>query len=230
MHDPISEIFKTTPEWQATYPEARVGILAIEGVENPRHHPGLASRKSELETRLRTNYGKLDRPTLRQLPALLAYSAYYKRFKKTYHVQLQLESVIWKGKNLPEVSALVDTMFMAELDNLLLTAGHDLDRVEPPAFIKVADGSEQFTTMRGDEKIPKAGDMFIANSQGILSNIIYGPDRRSAITANTTRVLYTTYAPPGIQPDQISAHLATLKESVLLVSPQGKVLVERIYP
>ena len=59
-----------------------------------------------------------------------AYAAYYERFNKTYHVQLQLESVALKGKSIPRVSALVEAMFMAELENLLLTAGHDLDVVQ----------------------------------------------------------------------------------------------------
>lgn len=229
MNNSQTELFKTTPEWQAAYPQARIGILALEDVENPKHHPGLASRKTGLVTRLRANYGDLDRPALRNIPTLHAYSEYYKHFKKTYHVQLQLESVIWKGRNLPEVSALVDAMFMAELDNQLLTAGHDLDKVDPPAFVTVADGSERYTTMRGDEKTPKTGDMYIADARGILSNIIYGPDQRSAIKADTHRVLYTVYAPPGIVENQISGHLATLRDLVLLVSPQGRLILEKIY-
>ncbi len=223
-------LFKTTPQWKAAYPNAHIGILAMENLENPRHHADLAARKTELEERLRSDFGELDRPTLRQLPALQAYTAYYKRFKKTYHVQLQLESVIWKKRNLPEVTALVDIMFMAELGNLLLTAGHDLDKVSPPAFVTAAEGSERLTTMRGEVKIPKAGDMFIADSQGILSNIIYGPDQRSAITGTTSRVLYTVYGVPGIPEEQIAAHLATLREAVLLVSPQGETIEENIYP
>ena len=222
-------IFKTTPQWQTAYPDAHIGILAMENLENPKHHPGLASRKTDLEARLRASYGDLDRPALRQLPTLQAYTAYYKRFKKTYHVQLQLESVIWKGRNLPQVTALVDIMFMSELDNLLLTAGHDLDKVTPPAHVTVAEGHETYQTMRGEEKTPKAGDMFIADAEGILSNIIYGPDQRSAITGSTSRVLYTVYGPPGISKEQISNHLVTLRELVLLVSPQGEIIEENIY-
>ena len=34
---------------------------------------------------------------------LQAYAAYYKQFKKTYHVQLQVESIVLKGKGLPNV-------------------------------------------------------------------------------------------------------------------------------
>lgn len=46
--------------------------------------------------------------------------------KKTYHVALQFESVVFKGKALlNNVAALDESMIMAELDDLLLTAGHD---------------------------------------------------------------------------------------------------------
>jgi len=35
-----------------------------------------------------------------------AYEGYYRNFRKTYHVALQLESVIWKG-GIPSVGAIV---------------------------------------------------------------------------------------------------------------------------
>jgi hypothetical protein len=47
------------------------------------------------------------------------YHDYYKRFKKTYHILLQLESIVFKNKSIPKVSSLVEAMFMAELKNLL---------------------------------------------------------------------------------------------------------------
>jgi len=37
-------------------------------------------------------------------PILKAYQEYYRRFKKTYHVQLQLESLLFKGKSIPSVA------------------------------------------------------------------------------------------------------------------------------
>ena len=73
-----------------------------------------------------------DRPALLSHPVLQAYDAYYRQFKKTYHVQLQLESILFKGKSIPSVAALVEAMFMAEMNDLLLTAGHDLDALHLP--------------------------------------------------------------------------------------------------
>ena len=163
---------------------------------NPERHPALDGRKAELESQLRARFR--DRAELKALDPIPAYTAYYKRFKKTYHVLLQLESVVLKGKPIPRVAALVEAMFMAELKNLMLTAGHDLDAIVTPLRIDVADGSERYVRMNGEEQVLKAGDMYIADAEGIVSCIIYGPDNRTRIRPETERVVFTVYAPPGI--------------------------------
>ncbi len=61
---------------------------------------------------------------------MAAYERYYKRFDKTYHVQLQVESIVLKGKNLPDVSPLVDANFIAEIETFVLTAGHDVMQLQ----------------------------------------------------------------------------------------------------
>jgi hypothetical protein len=38
----------------------------------------------------------------------------------------------------------------------------------------------------------------ISDGIGIISNIIYGPDQRTQITANTHNAIFTVYAPDGI--------------------------------
>ncbi len=185
--------------WKIAYPEASVGVLAIRNVVNPEHHPALESRKAELENDLRARFSAHDRAALKALPTIQAYNAYYKRFKKTYHVLHQIESVALKGQSIPRVATLVEAMFMAELENLLLTAGHDLEAVQMPVRLDVSNGSERYVRLNGQEQVMKAGDMMIADAQGIISSIIYGPDRRTQITSDTRQVLFTVYAPAGIE-------------------------------
>jgi DNA/RNA-binding domain of Phe-tRNA-synthetase-like protein len=211
------------------YPEATAGILAMKNVANPQHHAGLDAHKEELERDLRARYEGDDRARLKQLPVLQAYSRYYKQFKKTYHVQLQLESVVLKGKSLPRVAALVEAMFMAELENLLLTAGHDLDVVQPPVRIDVADGSETYVRLNGTEQELKAGDMFIADTEGVLSSILYGPDQRTQIRPDTQRVLFTVYGAPGIEAQTMREHLEDIRDNVLLIAPGAEVEKLEVY-
>jgi DNA/RNA-binding domain of Phe-tRNA-synthetase-like protein len=207
------------------YPGAVVGVLVMRNVSNPPQHAALEERKVALEAELRARFAGQDRAALRALPVLQAYDAYYRQFKKTYHVQLQLESVVFKGRSLPGVAALVEAMFMAELKNLLLTAGHDLDAVREPVTLDVAQGTERYTCLGGQETDLKPGDMVIADAQGVLSSIIYGPDARTPITPGTRNVLFTVYGPPGIGAAAMQAHLEDIRDNVRLVAPESEVAV-----
>jgi DNA/RNA-binding domain of Phe-tRNA-synthetase-like protein len=195
----------------------------MEGVANPQSHPAFDEAKAEVEKRLRLRFAGCDRAALRNLPVLQAYSAYYKGFKKTYHVQLQLESILLKGKPIPTVAALVEVMFTAELEDLLLTAGHDLDLVQPPVKVDVATGHESYARINGQQQQLKAGDMFISDTQGVLSSIIYGPDHRTRITESTTRALFTTYVPAGIGREAVVEHLSKISNYARLISPTAAI-------
>lgn len=218
-----------TDAWKTTYPGAAVGVLAMESVRNPQNHAGLDQKKEELEAALRDQFQGRDKAALKALPTIQAYQAFYKRFKKTYHVLLQLQSVALKGKPIPRVAALVESMFMAELKNQLLTAGHDMAKVIAPITLNVAQGDERFTRINDQEQELKAGDMFIADAEGILSSVIYGPDRRTRITADTQQVIFTTYAPQGITATLVRQHLEDIQANVLQVSPQARTLHLRVY-
>jgi len=216
-------------DWKSTYPTASLGILALENVSNPQHHEVFHAQKEALEGELRGRYAGYDREKFRTHPQLASYHSYYKRFKKTYHVQLQLESIVLKEKSLPQAAALVEAMFMAELEHSLLTAGHDLDEVELPVTIDVAEGNEHYVRINGHEQRLKAKDMMITDARGVLSSIIYGPDQRTKIKPSTTRVLFTTYGTPGIHPSDMWAHIDTIRENVSVISPEAEIILRDVY-
>jgi DNA/RNA-binding domain of Phe-tRNA-synthetase-like protein len=199
------------------------------GVENPQQHPQLDEKKKELENALRAQFSSYDRTSLRAIPVLASYRNYYKQFNKTYHVQHQLETLVFKKRHIPKVAALVEAMFMAELKNLLLTAGHDLNAIEPPLRIDVAKGTESYTRLNGDAQILKAGDMMIADAAGIVSCIIYGPDRRTRIRPETNRVVFTVYAPPGIEESDVRSHLEDIQDNVTVITPEASVELLETY-
>jgi DNA/RNA-binding domain of Phe-tRNA-synthetase-like protein len=215
-------MFQISDSWKIAYPDAHIGVLAMRDVRNPSSHTELEQRKVVLEQDLRLRYADQDRAALTQLPILQAYAAYYRRFKKTYHVQLQLESIVFKGKSIPGVAALVEAMFMAEIKNLLLTAGHDLDLLQLPLKVDVSRGEERYTLLRGQEQELKAEDMFIHDGTGVISSIIYGPDQRTAINTQTRNVAFTVYAPGGIVEETVLDHLYDLQAHVLLIAPHAQ--------
>jgi DNA/RNA-binding domain of Phe-tRNA-synthetase-like protein len=207
--------------WLHTYPDAHLGILAMQNVRNPQRHPELDARKRALENELRTRYGGATKADVAALPAMQPYVAYLKRFRKTYHVLLQLRSVALEGKPLPGVAALVEAMFMAELKNGLLTAAHDLAHVQPPVTADVAQGDEEYTLLNGSPQTLKPGDMMMTDAQGVICSVVYGSDRRTPVRSETRRVMFVVYAPEGVPAPAVRAHLEEIEANVLLVAPDA---------
>jgi DNA/RNA-binding domain of Phe-tRNA-synthetase-like protein len=213
-------MFAATEKWKARYPGACVGVLSISGTANPDTHPELDRLKSELESDLRALFS--DKSVLREQSQLDAYKQYYKHFKKSYHVLQQLESVIFKGKSIPNVAALVEAMFMAELRNMLLTAGHDRDACKLPLTLDVSDGTETYVRINGQEQVCKEGDMIISDGEAVISSIIYGPDQRTRIQSSTTNVIFTAYGPPGITSMEMMQHMQGIEHNVKVVTPDAR--------
>jgi len=211
------------------YPEASLGILAMKDVSNPQQHEGLDQRKLKIENNLREKFAGLTRADLKKLEPINAYRNYYKKFKKSYHILFQLESIVFKNKSIPKVAALVEAMFMAELKNLLLTAGHDLDTVDLPVKLDAASGTEKYIMLNRQEKELLPGDMFISDSGGIMSSIIYGPDLRTRINSDTQNVLFTVYAPPGVEKSEVFQHLQDIRDYVHIITPDSKVELIKVY-
>jgi len=222
-------MLEVTSAWKSLYPEAHLGVLVMRAVSNPVHDAELERRKVALEEELRARFSGQDRATIAGHPVLQAYNEYYRQFNKTYHIQLQLESIVLKGKSIPSVAALVEAMFMAEMQDLLLTAGHDLDTLSMLLILDVATGTEKYTLLRGEEQILKPGDMTIRDQEGIISSIVYGPDRRTQITFATRSVIFTVYTPPGIDEQTVTRHLQHIQENVTIFAPQAQVQLLDVY-
>ncbi len=201
----------------------------MRNLANPAHHPALEGWIAACEGRLRARFAGSDRTALRALPPLQAYAAYYKRYGKTYHVQLQLESVALKGKPITRSSALVSAMVTTELTHLLLTAGHDLGAIEPPVTLTVASGQERYRLLGGREQALQAGDMMMTDARGIISSVLYGPDERTRLHPETRGVLFAVYVPPGIAARAVAEHLDDLGTAIRLFSPDAEVEALRVY-
>ncbi len=225
---PAAPVIAVSDAWKAAYPGAAAGFLVLRDVVNPPTSPALEAEKDALEASLRTRFAGLDREAIRGVFPIPAYTAYYRRFQKTYHVLLQLESVAIKQKPIPRSAALVEAMFMAELTNFLLTAGHDASVLRFPIRLDVATGAETSTLLSGKEQTLTAGDMYMADATGVISSILLGPDQRTRIRPSTTAVLFAVYAPSGIGTGQIAAHLADIVANVRRVAPQAQIEHEEV--
>jgi DNA/RNA-binding domain of Phe-tRNA-synthetase-like protein len=218
-------LISAVDEWRTTHSGAIIGLLELSGVENTLSSPKLDERKRETEARLREGYSGFTRQDFLSLPVMSNYERYYKRFNKTYHVQLQVESIVLKGKNLPNISPLVDSNFIAEVETLVLTAGHDVAKLHGPILIDVSRDGDDLTQMNGTAKAIRAGDMIMRDANGVCCSFIYGQDNRSPISLETSRVLYVAYAPAGVPSETVDAQLQRIEENIRLFSPTA--VVER---
>ena len=217
-------------KWHASHPGAAWGVLTMRNTFSPDSSPLLEEKRTVLERELRERYKGMSRRDLLQVPELAAYATYYKRFKKTYHLLLQLESVSQKSKPITTGVPLVKAMFMAELNSLLLTAGHDLDQISGSIILDSATGDEVYKVLRGEEVTCKTGDMITTDSVGVFCSVVYGQDQRTRITQSSNNVIYVVYVPNGIHIEAIENHLSELEENVRLINPQAETDFRQIYP
>lgn len=215
--------------FQQTFPGGHVGVLLIDNVDNSKRPTPLDQKKREVEANLRQKFAGFSRADLLELEILQAYRDYYKKFKKTYHVQLQLESIVHKGKSLPNVSPLVDANFAAEVETLVLTAGHDADLLIPPVTIDATQEGDEFIQMNGSRQLLKPGDMMMSDGEGIICTIIYGQDKRTPISPKTRRALYVAYAPAGVAVTAVQQQLDQIHKNILLFGPEAEVELLEIY-
>jgi DNA/RNA-binding domain of Phe-tRNA-synthetase-like protein len=223
-------LLTATTRWLQAGPDACCGAMLMSGLRNPESDAALDEALDGTAAELRAAHSGATRAELLASPVLAAYAAYYRRFDKTYHVLLQLESVALKGKPLRARGALVGAMFRAELRDGMLTAGHDATALAGGLTVDVVDSGDRYVGIGGREVSAAAGDMCIRDGTGIVSSIVYGPDDRTRLGPETRSAVFTSYAPGGIGPQAVRDHLAAIAESVRLFSPDASVGVVEIVP
>lgn len=211
----------------ASYPSTKTGILVMRGVSYSGSCKG--SEITAVIDGLHQKYGHLDRAALKELHPIGAYVAYYKRFGSSYHLLPQLESMLKGKKSVHSESGLLQAMFLSELDGMLLTAGHDLSKLQLPLQLKIATGAEVYQSISGREVTAVQNDMMLCDQTGTISSILRGPDYRSRITEATTDVLFSIYAPPGIEAYYIEKNLNKLENRIRSLSPSAKTELLQIF-
>lgn len=205
-----------------------IGFLVMSGISNLNSSEALDKARCKLEEEIREEYRSMSRQELKHIYPMEAYVSYYKEFGYTYHVLQQLESVA-HGKNISNVSALVEAMFMAELKNMLLTAGHDLEKIKQPLILQESSGNESYVGINGKLAKTIPGDIMIMDGESVISSILKGPDSRTCIGAKTRQVLFTIYAPAGIDEKDIIRHMNDIESNVRIFSPDAETQVKDVY-
>lgn len=199
------------PEVKIFYPKAIFGGLVARGIPNQRKHDELEKRKRSLEEEIRENYPDVDQDSV-----IRSYDTYYKKWGKTYPIELQVKTIKAGGK-FPQVSTSVDCMFLAELKNRVLTSGHDLDMVEGELRFDVSDEGEEYLKLNGKNQVLPKSDIVLREGREILASVLYGPAKRSSISSDTVNALYFAWCPYKLGEDVVEDHLKDIVSNLELI-------------
>jgi len=219
-------MFSISSAAKELFPDLKIGLLLISNIKNAYLNDEMAKAKDSLIEDLKQHYGSLSRKELIQTEVLQGYYSYYKSFTKTYHVLLQLESVIYKEKGIPLVSPVVQSMFMAELKNHFLTSVHDYSKIVEPLYLDCTLGGELFTLFNGEQKSLKKDDLYIRDTKDIISNVLNGMDERTKVTPDTHTAMYNVYVPFYVDDKKILEHLDDMA-NYLKLNDESVIIEER---
>lgn len=219
----ISMSVNVRRELRLLYPKAAFGGLIAYDVPNKKDNEDLEKLKRELEREIREEYPEVDED-----PVIRSYDTYYKKWGKAYPIEFQIKTIKGGGR-FPRVSALVDSMFLSELRNRILTSGHDLDSVQGELWYDVSDEGERYMKLNGKEQELPRSDIVLRDSGGILASVLYGPARRTSIGKDTDNALYLAWCPYSPGEDVIEEHLRDIASNLNAVYgdfKQEKIILE----
>jgi len=135
-----------------------------------------------------------------------AYAGYFRRFGSRYPVVHQAKTIL-AGRPIESPSALVEAMFTAEVDSLVLTSGHDLDVLAGSLTVDVARDGDRYTKINGKEQALKPGDMVVRDAEGVIASVLYGPDFRTRLREESSAALFGAWCPVGLTAAAAEVHL-----------------------
>lgn len=127
------------------------------------------------------------------------YFRFFKKFKKTYPVLMQLESILLKGRPFPDANPITAIPFLAELETQHLLGAHDVEQVQGGVQLFAGTEKAPLPGMRGEEVHTYPGDFCGRDDGGIIFSMIAGADDRTCVRESSTHVFY----PPSAWRDSL---------------------------
>ena len=100
--------------------------------------------------------------------------------------------------------------FMAELENRILTSGHDRDMIQGKLVYDLADDGDEYVKINGKKQVLVKNDIVLKDDEGVLASILFGPASRTSIDWETVNPLYFAWCPVGIDYETVDMHLSTI--------------------
>lgn len=174
---------------------------------------------SELSV-LREKYADYDRKTVfGENP----YVRFFKKFKKTYPVLMQFESVMFKGRPFPQFNPVAEIPFLMEIVTHVLSGAHDIDQISGAVELYSAVCKEEFPGLRGTPFHTYPGDFCGRDEKGIIFSLIAGADERTCARMDSRHVFYPVFGTPDLNVSVICDAMDVLVRYVKVLAPDAEI-------
>lgn len=151
------------------------------------------------------------------------YFRFFRKFKKTYPVMQQFESVLFKGRPFPDVNPVTEVPFLLELCTFVLSGTHDIDRMDGGLTVFSPDAKLPFAGMRADSTHTYPGDVCGRDDSGIIFSMIAGADNRTCVHPDSRHVFYPVFGTPDTPSALLSSALEQLCGYVRTLTPDAEI-------
>lgn len=151
------------------------------------------------------------------------YFRFFKKFKKTYPVALQFESVVIKKLPFPRENPVTAVPFLLELTTHVLSGTHDIDRLQGAVELYLAADKTPFSGMHGKERHTYPGDFCARDEAGIIFSAIAGTDDRTCARPESRHVFYPVFGTPELPAKEIRDAIDRLINYIRLLAPTADV-------
>lgn len=151
------------------------------------------------------------------------YVRFFKKFKKTYPVLLQYESVLLKDRPFPRENPITGVPFLTELETHVLTGTHDAEQVRGTVTLYTADAKVPFLGLRGDEVHTYPHDFCARDDEGIVFSMIAGADHRTCAREDSHHVFYPVFGVPGQAAEELMAVQELLGRYASVLAPEAEI-------
>ena len=186
---------------KVAYPDLKVSIVEVKFTGELKFNQEIIGLKRKLESKIRDDYKNPE-----NLGRVKKYNLFYKKFGSKVPMEFQIRSVL-NNKEIPMIHPVLTCMFMAELKNIILTAVHNLDKLEDDTIeVLRSNGTEEYAKINEKVQKLKNNDIFAIDGTGIISSVLFGPDSRTKITDETKNFFFMCYS-FGLNNEEIESHM-----------------------
>jgi DNA/RNA-binding domain of Phe-tRNA-synthetase-like protein len=187
------------------HPDYVAVILVAEGLRNGPSDSGseLALREAEADLRAHGLARAADAPQIAAWRA--AFSAFGAKPSRYPCSAEALAARVLRGDALPRVNRVVDHYNAVSVRHLVPVGGEDLDRLEGPLRLTLADGGERFDTADGHEH-PEPGEIVWRDDVGVTCRRWnWRQGTRTRLTGESTRAFFVFDRLAGLDMAELDA-------------------------